>query len=421
MRPILRYLAVVTIFVAVAVAIWRDVQPVPQPDLLQPPPSVPVPELVPEVVSIRRGDTLGSLLERAAVSPEDRAGWIAAARKKFDLRKLRVGSQLTLLRTDEGFLESLEYVIDRDHKLLLARFEGTLVAQIAEIPGVIRPDAVCGTLEGSLFESIAQTGERPELALQLAEIFAWDLDFYRDPRAGDAFCILVEKKLYDGGGPAVYRKILAAQYNNAGKTYDAYLFPDEDGEPRYFSADGQSLQSSFLRSPLEFDARVSSQFSRRRFHPILQDYRPHWGTDYAAPAGTPVRAVAAGRVVFSGYSGGSGNLISIQHANGFETQYLHLSRRLARKGDRVTQGQNIGLVGATGLATGPHLDLRVRKNGRYLDFETLKPTRESTLTAEQFDSFDATRNRFLALMANSRSATRVAASGATSAPTPIAP
>ena len=279
MRPILRYLAAISFFAAVGVSLWWDLHPIPQPDLREPLPAVPVPALVPEIVSIRRGDTLGTLLKRSGVPPQMQVELIAAAQKQFDVRKLRVGSQLTLFRTEDGILDSLEYVIDSDHKLRLSGSDGAFVAQIAEIPGVIRPDTVCATLEGSLFESIAQAGERPELAIRLAEIFAWDLDFYRDPRAGDTFCILVEKKLYDDGSPATYRSVLAAQYSNAGKLYDAYLYPDENGEPRYFSATGQSLQAAFLRSPLEFDARVSSQFSRRRYHPVLHVYRPHWGTD----------------------------------------------------------------------------------------------------------------------------------------------
>lgn len=422
MRPTIRFLAVVAIFVAVAVSTWRDTRPARNPDFREAPPSVPGPELTREIVSIHRGDTLANLLDRAGIPPEVKVKWIAAVAKELDVKKLRAGSQLTLLRSGDGILESLEYVIDPDHKLQLAKFDETLEARITEIPSIIRPDAVCGTIQGSLFESIARAGERPELAFRLAEIFAWDLDFYRDPREGDEFCVLIEKKQYSDGSPATYRSVLAAKYNNAGTIYDAYLFRDADGEPRYYSAAGQSLQSAFLRSPLEFGARVSSQFSRQRFHPILKEYRSHPGTDYAAPWGTPVRAVAAGRVLFSGLSGGYGNLITIQHANGFETQYSHLSRSLVRKGERVKQGQRIGLVGETGLATGPHLDLRVQRNGRYLNFENLKLPRESRLSAERRDSFAAVRDRFLALMATgSLSDTKIAASGTTPKAPPLAP
>ncbi len=357
-----------------------------------------VPGLATETVRIRRGDTLADLLARAGVERGARVEMIAAIREAFDVRKLRAGSELTLGRSSEGTVEAIEYAIDPDHKLEVRRVEGRFRAVVVEIPGVVHEALVCGTMEGSLFESLQRAGERPELALQVAEIFAWDLDFYTDPRQGDEFCLLVEKKEYLNGQPATYRRILAAKYNNAGTVYDAYMFPDADGKPQYYSADGRSLRAAFLRSPMKFDARVSSHFSHRRFHPILKIYRPHLGTDYAAPAGTPVQAVGAGRVIFSGRSGAAGNLIRIQHANGFETQYLHLSRRFVQTGQRVHQGQRIGLVGATGLATGPHLDFRVRHHGRYVNFERLKPPRVARISAEQFPAFAADRNRYAAVL-----------------------
>ncbi len=425
-RPAIRFLAVVAICFSATLLTWRHTRPASKPDLrevpIELPASVPIRVLTQQIVPILRGDTLADLLKRADIDQEASVELIAAVEKEFDLKKLRAGSQLALIRSGEGILESLEYVIDPDNKLQVAKSNGAFVAHVAEVPGTIRSDAVCGTIQGSLFESMERIGERPELVVRFAEIFAWDLDFYRDPREGDAFCVLVEKKEYANGGPATYRRVLAAQYNNAGSIYDAYLFPDEDedGEPGYYySSDGQSLQSSFLRSPIAFDVRISSQFSRRRYHPVLKVYRPHLGIDYAAPSGTPVRTVAAGRVVFSGRSGGSGNLITIRHANAYETQYLHLSRRLVRKGQKVEQGQRIGLVGATGIATGPHLDLRVRKNGRYVNFKNLKVPRRSSISAEQQDSFHAARDRFLALMAaGSPSGTKIAASGTAPEATP---
>ena len=420
----IRFLAVVAICFSATVLTWRHTRPVSKPELravpIEVPASVPIRVLIHQRVPILRGDTLADLLERADIPQEARVELIAAVEKEFDLTKLRAGSQLALVRSGEGMLESLEYVIDPDNKLQVAKSNGAFVAHIAEVPSTIRLDVVCGTIQGSLFESMDRIGERPELVVRFAEIFAWDLDFYRDPREGDAFCVLVEKKEYTNGTPAIYRRVLAAQYNNAGSIYDAYLFPDEEGEPGYYySSDGQSLESSFLRSPIAFDVRISSRFSRRRYHPVLKVYRPHLGIDFAAPSGTPVRTVAAGRVVFSGRSGGSGNLITIRHANAYETQYLHLSRRLVRKGQKVEQGQRIGLVGATGIATGPHLDLRVRKNGRYVNFRNLKVPRRSSISAEQQDSFHAARDRFLALMAaGSPSGTKIAASGTASEATP---
>lgn len=378
---------------------WQYTSPAANPPAFEQPAIPALPEPVRQTVAIRPGDTLATLLERSGVDPELRMDLIAAVQGEFDVRKFRAGSQLTLLHSPDGNLDSIEYVVDAGRKLLLERSAEGFVAQMAEVPSVLRRATVCGTLHGSLFESVERTGERPELALKIAEIFAWDVDFYRDPRPGDEFCILIEKRQYAGEAPATYQRVLAAHYNNAGTLYTAYLFENEDGSSAYYSAEGMSLQAAFLRSPLEFNARISSGFSARRFHPVLGQYRPHWGTDYAAPTGTPVLAVADGRVVFSGYAGGSGNLVTVQHANGFETQYLHLSRRLVQRGQRVKQGQRIGLVGATGLATGPHLDLRIRKNGRYLNWETLKVPRQRRIASARLAAFRAQRDAFAAEMA----------------------
>jgi murein DD-endopeptidase MepM/ murein hydrolase activator NlpD len=290
--------------------------------------------------------------------------------------------------------------------------DGAFAANVLEVPGTVRTVAVRGAIEGSLFESIEKAGESPELAIKMAEIFAWDLDFYTDPRQGDTFCVLVEKKEYENGQPPTYGRILAATYNNAGENYDGFLFPDEEGKPRFYSHEGRSLQSAFLRSPMKFEARVSSRFAHRRFHPVLRRFRPHLGTDYAAPTGAPVQAVAAGRVVFSARSGGSGNMIRIQHAGGYETYYLHLSRRYVRKGQRVEQGQRIGAVGATGLATGAHLDFRIRKNGRFVDFQRLQLPRAVRVASAKTADFSAARDQYRALMDAAVGATAVASAAA---------
>lgn len=354
---------------------------------------IPQPKITTENLPIGRGDTLDVLLGRAGVEPAARMEMIGALKGVFDVRKLRAGTELVLTRRD-GALESIEYAIDPDHRLQLAGAPGSFKAAVVDVPGVIKAVPVCGVLRGSLFESMESAGERPELALSIAGIFAWDLDFYTDPQEGDQFCALVEKKEYENGQQPTYLRVLAAKYVNAGTTYEGFLFADENGKPQYYSRDGKSLQAAFLRSPMKFEARVSSHFSRRRFHPVLKIYRPHLGTDYAAPTGTPVQAVASGTVVSSAYSGGSGNMVRIRHANGYETYYMHLSRRLVRAGQKVQQGQRIGLVGATGLATGPHLDFRVRRNGSFVNFERMRPPRATQLPAKQMPAFAADRDGY---------------------------
>jgi murein DD-endopeptidase MepM/ murein hydrolase activator NlpD len=358
----------------------------------------PAPQLVTETMSIGRGDTLDELLLRAGLDVADRLDMIDAVQKTFDVKKFRAGQELTLLRNTVGDLLSIEYKVDSDRKLQLERAEDGARATIVEIPFTLRTVPVCASLDGSLFLTIQNVGEDPDLAVLMAEIFSFDIDFYRDPRPGDQFCLLVEKKEYENGQAPRYGRILSAEYINRGTRYDAYLFPDPDGKEVYYSGDGRALQAAFLRSPLAFSARVSSHFSPHRLHPVLNTVRPHWGTDYAAPTGTPVRAVGAGTVVFSALSGGSGNLITIRHPNGYETQYLHLSRRLVKKGQKVAQGERIGLVGSTGLATGPHLDLRIRRNGKYLNWERLRLPRVASIQDSRRAAFEAERNRMQAQM-----------------------
>jgi murein DD-endopeptidase MepM/ murein hydrolase activator NlpD len=321
-----------------------------------------------------------------------------AVQPAFDVRGFRAGSELLLIRSGSGMVEQIEYLIDSDRKLTVLAAGETFASAVTEIPRTIRVTPVCGTLKGSLFESMQTVGEGPELALQIAEIFKWDLDFYKDPQPGDEFCLVTEKKEYANGQPSSYGRILSARYNNTGTLYEAYLFADEQGKDAWFSRDGRSLQSAFLRSPIQFDARISSRFSPRRFHPVLRRYRPHLGTDYAVPAGTPVLAVADGRVVFSGRSGGAGKLVRIRHAQGYETSYLHLSRRLVRLGQRVYQGRPVGLVGSTGLSTGPHLDIRISRNGRFRDFEKLRAPKKLKVGAHRMPEFNALRGRYATMM-----------------------
>jgi murein DD-endopeptidase MepM/ murein hydrolase activator NlpD len=402
MRVVLGFLAVGALAAAMT-AFWmrgNSAAPPPPPvETVFVPSTVPPPDPVTETLTIENGDTLEKLLDRAGIERDTKFELIGAVSRSFDVRRFRAGQQLMLTRHYTGAVESMEYAIDPDHKLELVNANGTPTASVVEIPGVVRPASVCAKLEGSLFLSLTRIGEHPELALRMAEIFAWDIDFYTDPREGDEFCVLVEKKEYENGQPHTYRRILAATYRNGSTPFDAFLFPGKDGKPRYFAGDGRSLQSSFLKSPLRFEARVSSHFSHRRFHPVLKIHRPHLGTDYAAPTGTPVQSVASGRVVFSGYSGGAGNYIRIQHANGYESHYMHLSARAVKAGDTVTQGQLVGRVGSTGLVTGPHLDFRLRKNGTFVNFEKLKPPPDTSIEQTQMAAFRADRDHYRALIA----------------------
>jgi len=257
---------------------------------------------------------------------------------------------------------------------------------------------VTGSIRGSLFEGIVDAGERPELAMRLADIFGWDLDFYTDPRPGDTFRIVVEEKRLSGGEFGGYGRILAAEYVNGGRPYRAVLFHDPTGKPAYYTPEGKSMKKAFLHSPLKFAAPITSHFSANRYHPILKEYRAHLGIDYGAPTGTPVQSIGDGRVIFAAMKGANGNLVEIQHANGYTTYYLHLSRILVRSGERVEQGQRIGLVGMTGLATGPHLDFRIQRHGEFLNFERLPLPPSDPVAKRDWDEFAGVRDRAMAMM-----------------------
>lgn len=365
------------------------------------PPIAPEIEETPiiEHLPILRGDTLQQVLRRGELGPDTEAGLVDAIKSSMDVRKLRAGTSFQLTRTALREPRKLEYQMDADRMLSIDLAAGEtegFASEITEIPSHTEVAPVCATLKSSLFQSIDEAGESPELAIRMAEIFAWDLDFNTDPQNGDSFCLLVEKKVYGNGQAPAYGRIFAANYINMGKLYDAYLFEDSDGKKAYYSGDGKSSQAAFLRSPLRFAARISSRFSHSRLHPVLKIRRPHLGIDYAAPTGTPVQSVSSGTVTFSGYSGGAGNLVKVSHSNGYETYYMHLSRRSVRQGQRIQQGQQIGLVGSTGLSTGPHLDFRIRKNGRYLNFEAMNLPRESSLEGARLKEFRAQRDEFLA-------------------------
>jgi murein DD-endopeptidase MepM/ murein hydrolase activator NlpD len=235
-----------------------------------------------------------------------------------------------------------------------------------EVPVERRIVLVAGTLRENLFESMEALGERAQLVMDFAEIFAWDFDFASDSQPGDQFRMLVEK-VFTGDQFVRYGRILVAEYESERKVHTGIYFKDRDGGG-YYTPAGESLRRAFLKSPLEF-TRISSGYSRARRHPILGGFRPHLAVDYAAPGGTPIRAVADGVVEFAGWQGGNGNTLTIRHRANFKTMYNHLSRfgKGIHAGARVRQRQVIGYVGTTGLSTGPHLDYRVIKDARFVN------------------------------------------------------
>jgi murein DD-endopeptidase MepM/ murein hydrolase activator NlpD len=347
---------------------------------------------------VHSGQAFSGALTELGVAPASLGAILAAARPVFDFRHFRAGNELAVGRSVMGDLRAVRYRVDPERELWIVPENREFHAEIRTIPTTMEYAGVSGRVADSLFNAVTDAGERPELALALAEIFGWDIDFNTDTRPGDTFRLVVEKKRYTDGDLALYGRILLAEYTNAGHAFQAVLFHDAQGHPAYYGPDGKALKKAFLHSPLEFRAPITSHFSYSRFHPILKIYRPHLGIDYGAPEGSPVQTIGGGRVTFAGLKGGEGNMVQIRHTNGYETLYMHLSRVLVRNGQQVAQGQRIGLVGHTGLATGPHLDFRIKQNGAFRNFETLKLPPADPVARAEMPKFVAERDRWVALL-----------------------
>lgn len=348
---------------------------------------------------VPRGHAFADVLTGSGVAPESAYRVVQAAQSVFDLRRVRAGNRLSVGRSVIGELRTVSYQIDPESTLWVTPEENAdqFRAEILASPARVTTVTATGELKSSLWDAILESGEGPELVLLIADIFGWDIDFNTEPRVGDTFRVAVEKKTYTDGSVR-YTRVLAAEYNNQGHAYQAVLFRDPNGRPAYYAPDGSSLQKMFLRSPLVFGGRVTSRFSRARFHPILRRVRPHLGTDYYAPTGAPVQTIGSGRVLFAGWKGGGGRTVHIRHSNGYETMYLHLSRILVRAGERVQQGQRIGLVGSTGLATGSHLDFRITQHGKYRNFEALRLPPANPVAKKDWNEFASARDEFMALL-----------------------
>ena len=334
-------------------------------------PAGPAPSATPEAADavthgvVEKGDTIAKVLGEAADDGVQQ--YVSAARRVFSLRSFREGQPYVVV-TDPGSgrVKRFEYEIDGRRRLVVEG-TGTPEARVEPIEYVTLLDTAEGVIDDNLFQAVADIGESPQLALRLAELFGAEVNFIRDLQEGDSFRVLVEKR-YREGEYKGYGRMIAASFTNKGKTYEAFLFRDGRGRAQHYNSKGENLHKTLLQAPLAF-TRLTSRFTHSRRHPILGTRRPHLGVDYAAPTGTPVKAVGEGVVVKRGWAGGYGNQIIIRHTAGLESMYAHLSgyARGLRKGQRVRQGQVIGFVGSTGLSTGPHLDFRLRQNGTFIN------------------------------------------------------
>ena len=366
--------------------------------------TVPLPEENPSAPTvleenkktIRRGMTLSDILAEYGLPPAEINNLRRDVKPVYDLARIKAGQQIRVYTAPPGELVSLEYDIDDKEYLCVQKKMEAYTAEIKNIPYEIRVNTIWGTIEDNPISAVNEKGEGVQLALDLADIFAWDIDFYADLRKGDSFKIIFEKK-YLNGELVGYRNILAAEFTTQGKTFYAfrYSYPDTK-EVDYFNLEGDSLRKSFRISPIRY-TRITSRFSYRRLHPIRKVYRPHLGVDYAAAIGTPVQATADGTVISFGNQGASGRMVRLRHKNRYETMYLHLRgfAKGIKKGAKVKEGQVIGYVGSSGESTGPHLDYRIKKDGKFINPLTFKPEPVKPLRKEFLEDFKKLAENYL--------------------------
>lgn len=340
------------------------------------------------LLTMERDDTLDRLLTSGGLSRSESTLLGQELAKSIDVRKLRPGHLVRFHYDRTGVVDSVQIRISGWGAVDAVRTANGF--DIKTAPAVVREveTTISGTVKRSLYEAVRDTGEGPQVVQQLIDIFQWDIDFF-ELQKGDTFSFVVSKR-YAGNDAIGYGAITAARFTHKGVTHEAFRHEMEDGRPGYYAANATPLRKQFLKAPLKF-SRVTSGFSKKRFHPVLKYFRPHYGVDYGAPTGTPVMTTADGVVVEARFRPAEGNFIRVRHSSKIDTCYLHLSRfaKGIKKGTRVTQGDVIGYVGKSGLATGPHLDYRVSEGGKWLDPLKLKSITPDPLRGASLQRFRA--------------------------------
>ncbi len=342
-------------------------------------------------ITVRDNDSFYSIMTAMGFAPEEILHIARKSKDVYDLRYLKKGDTFNV-QVVNGETERIEYRYADLEGLLIERDgtqEGGWRAEKFDVSYVVKPTLVNGTIEFSLYEAGDRIGLDPVLIHALSDIFAWDVDFAIDIRKGDSFTIFYES-LYIDGLPVRAGRILGAEIVNSGKTFKAVYFEDEKGWGNYYDEDGHSLSRTLLKSPLRY-RRISSYFTKRRYHPILKKHLPHHGIDYAAPRGTPVESSGDGKVVFAGWKRGYGKYIKIRHNEKYTTAYGHLSgiKKGIKPGKRVRQGDIIGYVGSTGRSTGPHLHYEVLVRGKYVNPFSVKSSSRKKVSDKDMPGFKA--------------------------------
>lgn len=356
---------------------------------LQPQPlEVPTDQAYVREERVQRGDTIAVLLARLGVEDSDAVTYLRTTRETRAFQQLVPGRAVRAELTSQGRLVTLRY-LNGQTLFQVTRNGDRFVASESQAKLEKRLLMKSGEIRSSLFAATDAAGLSDNVAIQLADIFSTDVDFHRDLRRGDRFTVIYET-FYDAGEAIRTGRVLSAEFVNQGKSFQAVWFEHPDGQGGYYTPEGKNIRKAFLRSPLEF-SRISSGFTQARFHPVLQSWRAHKGVDYAAPTGTGVKATADGVVDFVGRQGGYGNVVVLRHQSRYTTWYGHLSgfAKGVSRGTRVSQGQVIGYVGMTGLATGPHLHYEFRINDVHQDPLRVAMPPAPPIAPEQQTAFSA--------------------------------
>ncbi|MDH3900720.1 MAG: peptidoglycan DD-metalloendopeptidase family protein, partial [Gammaproteobacteria bacterium] len=338
-------------------------------------------------VTVKSGNSMDYIFAKLDLPPQQLHAIVSQGGAANNLKKIHPGQKLRFLTNELDGLLRLEYQLDKLNSLTVARAGDEFEISTAHRTPERRISNASGTINSSLFIAAQEAGLPDSLTMELADIFGWDIDFALDIREGDQFTILYEE-LYHEGEKLRNGNILAAEFINNSKVFQAVRYTDPGGNTDYYSLDGKSMRKAFLRTPVDY-RRISSKFSMGRKHPVLNRIRAHKGVDYAASHGTPIRATGNGKIIHRSSKGGYGKTIIIQHANKYSTLYAHMSRYKGglRKGSRVKQGQTIGYVGSSGLATGPHLHYEFRINGAHRDPLRVKLPGSPPLDKKYHDDF----------------------------------
>lgn len=343
--------------------------------------------------SVKSGESLYGILALYNIHRNEKAN-IVRLLKQLDFTTIFPGDSVIIKRRTDTSFSSIEFFNNLQKKYSVHNNDSSLYAKYETLPVTVHRSVLNGSLTTSLSEALYTLGVSDIITAALEEIFAWDINFFIDPRKGDIFQIIFEKKMVNGRCCG-YGTVIAAKYHLIGqKTLYAFGMKDSNGRINYFDINGKAVQKQFLKAPLRY-SRVSSGFSYRRRHPILGIIRPHLGVDYAAPSGTPVHTAADGKIVFAGNRGDYGNLVIIDHGGAYTTFYGHLQSfsRNSRIGAYVKQGDVIGNVGETGLATGPHLDYRMKRGGSFVNPTKIVSPPLKGISDAQRDEFSALREK----------------------------